>query len=173
MSNKDLNENRKIEANVEVKELTELQVAYVRNVGPYKGNSELFGGLFNKLMTWAGPRNLLNFPQTQCLSVYHDNPDVTQEDKLRLSVCITVDKETEVDGEVGKMVVPGGKFAVARFEIDEDQYEDAWNSVYGAWLPESGFQPDDRLCYELYHGSPKDHPQGKHTFDICIPVKQL
>ncbi len=75
---------------VEVKEMTELTVAYVRHIGPYKGDAGLFEGLFQKLITWAGPRGLLRFPETQMLAVYHDNPEITDEDKLRISVCITV-----------------------------------------------------------------------------------
>jgi AraC family transcriptional regulator len=43
----------------------------------------------------------------------------------------------------------------------------------GEWLPESGYQPDDRPAYELYHNDPKTHPQGKFIIDICMPVKPL
>jgi len=159
---------------VEVKEMPELHVAYIRHIGPYKGDSELFEGLFNKLMTWAGPRGLLHFPETKVLAVYHDNPEITAEDKLRTSACISIAEDTPVDGEIGKMAVPGGKFAVARFELaGSEEYEEAWNTVFGIWLPESGYQPDDRPCYELYQNDPKEHPQGIHIVDICIPVKPL
>ena len=43
---------------VEVKDMPELHVAYVRHIGPYKGNSQVFENLFGKLMKWAGPRDL-------------------------------------------------------------------------------------------------------------------
>ena len=158
---------------VEVKDMPELHVAYVRHTGPYAGDAALFQDLFQKLMRWAGPRGLLRFPETVVLAVYHDDPDVTNQDKLRVSACITVPEDAAVDGEVGKMTVPGGKFAVARFELSPDQYGDAWDFVFGKWLPESGYQPDDRLCYELYHGGPGEQPEGKHVVDICIPVKPL
>ena len=159
---------------VEVKEMPGFHVAYVRHRGPYKGDSELFEGLFNKLMKWAGPRGLLRFPETQVLTVYHDDPKITEEDKLRLSACIKVPEDTPVEGEVGKMDVPGGKFAVGRFELaGSEEYEEAWNLVFGGWLPESGYQPDDRLCYELYQNDPKEHPEGIHIVDICLPVKPL
>ena len=158
---------------VEVKDMPELQVAYVRHIGPYQGDSALFENLFAKLMKWAGPRGLLRFPETQILTVYHDDPDITEAEKLRTSACITVPQDTSVEGEIGKMVVPGGKFAVARFEISGDEYQAAWDALMGGWLPESGYQPDDRLCYELYHNDPKEDPEGKHIFDICVPVKPL
>lgn len=165
--------DNKIKAQVEVKTLPEITVAYVRHVGPYKGNEKLFEGLFEKIMRWAGPRGLIKFPETMMMSIYHDNPDITDEEKLRISVGISVPKNTEVDGEIGKMILPAGEYAIARFEIDADEYESAWDAVYGGWLPESGYQPADSPCFEWYHNDPKQHPEGKHVLDICIPVKPL
>ena len=158
---------------IEVKEMPELNVAYIQHIGPYKGDTKLFAGLFGKLMGWAGPRGLLNSPETMVLSVYYDDPKTTEEDKSRMSACITVPEDTEVEGEIGKMTVPGGMYAVGRFELDPDEYEEAWNMVYGDWLPESGYQFDDRPSLEIYRNDPNEHPENKHIVDICIPVKPL
>jgi len=165
--------DEKTTVDVEVTDLPELNVAYVRHIGPYAGQADLFEGLFTKLFQWAGPRGLLGNPESKIVSVYHDDPEVTDEDKLRVDVCLTVPEGTAVDGEIGQMKVPGGKFAVAHFELNPDQYTDAWTAVLGGWLPESGYQPDDRLCYEWYRNDPKQHPEGKCVVDICVPVKPL
>lgn len=157
---------------VEVKDIPTFHVAYVRHIGPYKGDGNLFGGLFEKLGRWAGPRGLMG-PDTQFMTFYHDDPNITEEEKLRISVSLSVPEDTEVDGEIGKMEIPGGKYAVTRFELDESEYEAAWTAVMGGWLPESGYQPDDRLSYEVCHNSPSEHPEGKHIVDICVPVKPL
>lgn len=158
---------------IEVKEMPEMEIAYIRNIGAYQGDSDLFKELFDKLMMWAGPRGLLRFPETKVLIVYHDDPNITDDDKLRISASITVPKDTEPGGEIGRMTIAGGKFAVARYEIDSDEFEQAWGIVCGDWLPDSGYQPDDRLCYELCHNNPEEHPEGKHIIDICVPVKPL
>ena len=165
--------NKQLEAKVEVKDLPEMTVAYVRHIGAYKGNSQLFGNLIEKICRWAAPRGLLKFPETKIMAVYHDNPDITEEDRLRLSISIPVPADTTVDGEIGKMIIPGGQYATARFELAENEYEQAWDMVYGGWLPDSGFQPDDRPCFEIYHNDPKDHPDHKCILDICVPVKPL
>jgi len=165
--------NKEIQTNVAVKDMPELHIAYIRHIGPYKGDQELFGRLFNKLMAWAGPRGLLRFPETKVMTIYHDNPDITDESRLRTDACITVPEDTQVEGEIGKAKIPAGKYAVAHFEITPDQYQDAWNAVYGGWLPDSGYQPEDGPCYELYLNDPKQHPEAKHVVDICVPVKPL
>jgi AraC family transcriptional regulator len=165
--------NKHKEANVEIKELPEMTVAYVRHIGPYEADEKLFESLFTKLMNWAGPRDLIKFPKTQMLSIYHDDPEVTEKSKLRTDCCISVPHETEVDGEIGKTNLPGGKYAVTRFELSADEYGEAWQAVMSGWLPESGYQCDDRPMFELYQNNPKDHPEGKHIVDFCVPVKPM
>ena len=154
---------------IEVKELPELHVAYVRHIGPYNRIGEAFG----TLMRWAGPRGLLRFPETKSLAVYRDSPETTEEAKLRSDACITVPEGTKVDGEVGMMRIPGGTFAVGSFEIGGDQFGEAWNALMGGWLPGSGYQPDDRMCYELYLNDHEQHPQKRFIIDICEPIRPL
>jgi AraC family transcriptional regulator len=124
-------------------------------------------------MAWSGPRQLLADPELKMLAVYHDSPDITDESKLRSDACITVPEGTDVDGEVLTRDVPGGLFAVGHFEIQPTEYGDAWDKLMGEYLPESGYVPDERLCYELYLNDPEQHPEGTHIVDICEPVRPL
>lgn len=160
----------KLNKSVEVKELPKMTLAYIRHIGPYKGDEKLFENLWNKLFAWAGPRNLIGGPNFKSLVIYHDDPNVTVEDKLRMSVCITVSKDTKVDGEVGKMELESAKYVIARFEVTAEQFQEAWQWVYGQWLPTSGYQPDDKPCFEMYPEEPKE---GKFVVDICVPIKPL
>ena len=75
--------------------------------------------------------------------------------------------------EVGKMTIAGGRYAFARFELKPDEYAEAWNAVMGGWLPESGLQPADVPCFQLYHNDCNEHPEKKAIVDICIPVVPL
>lgn len=155
---------------IRVEELPATTVAYVRYVGPYAGDAELFGRLFGKICTWAGARGLMG-PSTQFLSIYHDNPEITAEQNLRVSVCATVPPGTQPEGEVGVMELPAGKCAIAHFEVATSEFGAAWNWLYGKWMPESGFQPDDRPCFERCLNDAREHPQGLHVVDIVAPVR--
>lgn len=158
---------------IRVEELEETTVAYVRHVGPYAGDEALFQDLFGRLFAWAGPRNLLRFPETQILSIYHDDPNVTEESKLRLSVGISVPGDTEVSGEVGKLSLSAGTYVQARFELHSHEFGEAWDAVFGGWLPDSGYLPEDGQAFERCLNDPKEHPEGKHLVEICVPVKPL
>lgn len=162
--------NQKVE--IEVKKTTDRRVAYVRHIGDYKGNSELFEGLFGKLCRWAGPRGLLN-KEPEFICVYHDNPEITNEDQLKVSVCLTVGDDVEISGDVNEMKIPAGLYAVGKFRIDVSEYQEAWNTMFMDWLPESGYQPAEGLCYELSLNDPGTDPEGKHEVAIHIPVEVM
>lgn len=48
-----------------------------------------------------------------------------------------------------------------------------WNALYGTWLPQSGYQPDDRPAFEMFLNDPNEHPEHKHIVDTYMPVKPL
>ena len=166
---------KKAAASVRIETLKPTTIGYVRHTGPYAGNEALFGRLFGQLCAWAGPRGLLG-PGARFLTVYHDNPEITDEDKLRISVAVTVPPSTAAGdgpGGVGVMELEGGQYAVASYELDPSEYGAAWNWVMAEWLPSSGFQPDDRHCFELMLNDPATHPEHKHVIEIWEPVRPL
>jgi AraC family transcriptional regulator len=159
----------KIKMKVEVKKLPKMTVAYIRHIGPYVGNSEVFKNLFERICKWAGGKGLLN-ADTKFLSIYPDDPSITEENKLRADICVSIAEDTKVEGEIGKQVIEEGLYAVASFDIkDPKDYSKAWNEVYKNWLPQSGYEPADVPPFELYG------PMSKHSYDhvveICIPLK--
>ncbi|MEW5825616.1 MAG: GyrI-like domain-containing protein [Candidatus Bipolaricaulota bacterium] len=153
---------------VEVKQMPEWNVVYARHIGAYNQVGEAFERLFR----WAGARGLVG-PNLKTLAVYHDSPEVTDAAKLRSDACLVVPAGTKGEGEIGTMQIPGGLFAVAHVEMDVTQFGEAWDKLIGEWMPTSGYQPDDRMCYELYLNDPDTHPQKKWLVDICEPVRPL
>ena len=163
-----LNRNRNMEKNIAVKEMPAMDLIYCRHVGPF----DQIGGAYEKLFKWAGPRGLLKFPETKTLTVYHDDPKVTDLEKLRQSACITVDEDARPEGEFGKMHLPGGKYAVGSFKVKPQQFGVAWDAVC-RWLADSGYQPSDGYPYEYYPEEHTDEHPPTFTVDICVPVKAL
>lgn len=153
--------------------LPERTFAYIRHTGPYAGDITLFQRLYGQLCQWAGPMGYLEKPETEMLCIYHDDPDITKEDDLRISVGITVPAGTPVPPPFQTMSIPAGKYIIAKFDIDASEYMNAWAWVMNEWLPGSGWQCDDRPCYEKSLNDPEKHPQHRHIIEICEPVKPL
>ncbi|WP_342304596.1 GyrI-like domain-containing protein [Methanolobus sp. ZRKC5] len=154
-----------------ITELEERTVAYVSFVGNYMGNVEVFEKLFTKLCGWAGPKQLMG-PETLFLSAYYDDPGVTPPEELKLDVCMTISDDVEVEGEVKKQKLPGGKYVVMRAELaGTEEYGPAWEKIVD-WLIQNNLEIDiSRASYEIYLNSPEEHPENHHILDICMSVK--
>ena len=56
----------------------------------------------------------------------------------------------------------------------KDRLRTAWRAIFGQWLHESGFQVDNRPCFERYLPEQLASEQGQRfACDICIPVVPL
>lgn len=154
---------------IEIKEVDDIETAYLRYIGNYKKNQNLFRNLFDRLHRWAQPRNLID-DNTLHILIYHDNPAITDENKLRVSACITVPKNTKVSKDIGKLTLRAGKYAAIRFHISVDDFFFAWDWVYRYWLPQSGYLPDNKHCFEVYLNE-KDPLHPNHfVIDIYVPI---
>jgi AraC family transcriptional regulator len=157
----------KITAKFKTIELPKRTFAYVRNVGPYMGDTELFERLFNEVIACLAPKNLLS-PSSECLSMYHDDPESVPAEQQRISVGFIVPEGTQGEGNVEIMEIAESKFFVGAFEIFPNEYGQAWGEVTKHLnknnLTETG------VMYESYKNDPNQHPEGKHVVDICLAV---
>ena len=142
-------------------------LAYVHNVGPYKDNTELFGKLFNEVIAWLTPRQLL-LPSAECITMYHDDPETVPLEQQRISAGFTVPEGTQGEGNIQIMEIPAGKYLIGSFEILSSEYEFAWGEVMQQ-MNESNLIPTGTM-YESYKNDPRQHPEGKHVVDICVAV---
>lgn len=145
--------------------------AYVRNVGPYMGDSALFERLFNQVMAWAGPKGLMQRPGMESISVYHDDPEKVPAEKSRISVGFTVPEGTLPEGDIQIMELPAGKYAVGSFELLPHEYGTAWKEIYEFIFGEKLTPTSDGPVYESYKNDPRQHPEGRHAVDICVALK--
>ena len=154
-----------------IREIEERNVAYVSFVGNYLGNAKVFEELCGKLFSWAGPKQLMG-PDTLLMSAYYDDPGVTPSDELKLDMCMTIEDDIEVEGEIKKKKLPGGKYVVMRAELTgAEEYGPAWEKVV-EWLIQNNLEIDmSRASYEIYLNSPEEHPENHHILDICMPVE--
>ena len=110
---------------VVVKNVPVTKIAYIRNVGPYEGDENLFENLYQKLFKWAAPRELID-EKIFTLNIYHDNPEITENKNLRVMVAIPIPDDVKPTGPVGVTNISGGRYGTCRFLLNEDEFGDAW-----------------------------------------------
>jgi AraC family transcriptional regulator len=158
---------------VEEKHLDDMHIAYVRHTGSYAGNSKLFESLYKKIIQWAEPLGILDYAEKKNVVIYHDSMTITENDKLRISVGITVPENTHVTGEIGRLCISKGRYILCRFEVQNNEYGKVWTQVFRNILPQRGLQPDAGYCFELYPQDCYNRNNNTTAVDICIPIKRL
>jgi len=157
---------------VQVRRLAPETIAYIRHIGPYKGDTALFRRLFGQLFAWAEPRGLKG-PEPRYLSLFQDNPNLTPAARQRLEVALVVPPGTPPSGDVGVRAMEGGLYATATVRVLLEEYAAQWDALVGDWLPGSGYQPDQRPAMEFYLNNPETDPEGCYHVEICLPVRSL
>ena len=155
---------------VKVEDISPFKVAYIRSIGSYKEDPKLFRELSNKLYKWAIPRGQVN-EQTYVLNIYFDDPEITEALNHRVMVAIPISEKVNPSGSVGITEFTGGKYAVCRFLLRDDEFQEAWDWIASIWLPKSGYEWDDREAFERCLG--EETVSSKTVFDveIGIPIK--
>lgn len=157
-------------APVTVVELPARRVAYVEQTGHFQNNPGIYDVLLQKLLAWAVPAGLWDFPRTTLIvCIYPDEP-ATPPDQQHLWLGITIPDTAVPPAGIQVRTLPAGRHAVGHFAIPADQFGPAWGYLYGEWMVQSGQVPAG-LAYELQKNDSSEDPEQKHLVDICIPVQ--
>ena len=83
--------------------------------------------------------------------------------------CIEVASFDEVPSDMETLVIPEGLYAVFPYKGLPSDGAETFRSIYGLWLPSSGYQLDDRPHFEILGNKYKnDDPSSEE--DIYVPI---
>lgn len=158
--------------NITTRELKNQTIIYIRFRGSYTEFRKQSKIMFQELFEFATKNNLIDPEQTKVLTVYNDNPFITQKKNLRTSVAMTISKDMTVT-ESGNICVSSisGKFGVGRFDISLSEYGKAWQYMYQEWLFKDNATPRDAVPFEMYITEPPKSFKGTSLTDIYIPIE--
>ncbi|WP_299222607.1 AraC family transcriptional regulator [uncultured Aquimarina sp.] len=157
----------KMNTQIRVKELPELKLACISHTGEF----DKAANMFQRLMEWGHQKKVLDISNFKAITIYHDNPNITQTSKLRFSTCVTISESVNTDGEIRQIGLKKGIYAVGHFEIKAEEISKAWKSMC-TWVIENGYEFRDGDYFEMYHNDHKTHPEQKFILDICIPLEK-
>lgn len=151
-----------------IKELQPKKVIFVRSIGDYSGSGT--SRAWEKVTEFAQKKKLFGW-KTEFIGVSHDDPQITETEKLRYDACITISKDINPEGEIGVRQLEGGKFAMFMHKGPYENFQQTYDAIFKHWLPSSGFEIRNAECFEKYLNSPeKTKPQNLKT-EIYIPVE--
>ncbi|MEM9082311.1 MAG: AraC family transcriptional regulator [Planctomycetota bacterium] len=156
-----------ISMEVEIKQVPGVKYAYLEHKGPYEG----IGTCFEQLFGIAGKAGMLG-PGMESFGLYYDDPDSTPAEKLRSRACLKVGENPQFDPSIGLKVDQraGGQYAVVMYRGPYENLKQPYDFLYREWLPESGHEPADAPCFEIYINNPQEVKPEDLLTQICVPL---
>ncbi len=151
---------------LETVELESRRYACVRHVGPYNA----IGEAFDRLCAAAQPAGLFGLPGADVLAIYHDQPGETPESELRSDAAIFFPDGLALPDGLEEIRLPAGRYVRHPYQGPYEGLGDAWGRLMGNELPEAGFRPDDRPCFEVYVSDPGKLAKEELRTDLYVAV---
>ncbi len=158
----------KLEMEVVIEQIGEVHLAYVKHVGPYHASQVAWDTLLGD----AAVAKTLG-PETQAIGIAYDNPDVTDDDKIRYDACFSVPRDFVATVPVGTRTLAGGRYATV---IHRGRYEDlegVYRYLFSDWM--ASYRGDRGVgcspCVEFYLNDPRETAPEDLLTKICVPLQ--
>ncbi len=151
--------------NVTIEHRPETKYARVRHVGPY---GEV-GRALKVLMRWAAERGIPDITSKWFTQSY-DDPSSVPMQALRSDACLVLTEDAEGEGDVVVETRPARRYAVYLHEGSYRGISEAYQRLFGGWLPESGEELADAPCMEEYLDDPRVTPEAGLRTHLCLPL---
>ena len=144
------------------------QVIYIQVQGKYSDID--FCASWTRLWQFVKENKLFS-AGIEHICVYHDDPKVTEAEKLRTDICLVLPEKAQPQGEIGVKEISGGKYAVFLYQGSYENLGSVYDTIYGKWLLESDYKLRDARGFEKYLNHPDRTSPDKLKTEIYIPIE--
>ncbi|WP_299547732.1 AraC family transcriptional regulator [Seonamhaeicola sp.] len=149
-------------------DLEDKQCMYYRMQGAYQTLD--YAGAWEKLWEQVKEQKLFT-KGIELIGVPHDDPKVTEDDKIRYDACLVIHKDAKPIGDIGVKTLKGGKFAVFLYQGSYKYFEQVYNYMFNDWLLNSEHELRDVPVRERYISHPDRVAEDKLKTEFYIPIK--
>lgn len=151
---------------VKIEERDALRLAGWEHQGSYMG----IGAKFEELAALATARGLW---EKTCgmAGIYCGDPTEMPEEQLRSFAALILRDGQDLPEGLEERGYAAGRVAVLVFKGPYSNMAEAYQYLYGRWLPESGEEAADAAPYEVYLNSPADTPAEELLTQLCVLLK--
>ena len=97
--------------------------------------------------------------------------DPEQGEGFRYFAGVILPDDSEASEGLERYEVPGGRYACYRLMGPYALISSTFQTLFGSWLPQSGFEPDDRPVLEVYLNHPANVMEHEIATDLLIPLR--
>jgi AraC family transcriptional regulator len=154
--------------NVKVEQVNEKKIAYL--TAPKGYELDAIFETWDKITNWGREQGIRNV-ENKRFAICHDNPMMTPTEQCRYDATIEINDGVKVNAPYTESTIPGGKYAIAYYKGEGDKVSNFYMELYSAWLPNSGFEPDN--FPPVAHYLNDSRVDGYVEMEVYIKVKTL
>ena len=151
------------------KNLPDLNLLFIRRYGSYaQSPREAWQAMRGFIQESHMDRSKMRY-----FGISHDDPEVTNEEKLRFDAAILAPQGTKEKGEIGRQVLKGGKYAIFTHHGPYTGLQETFDKVFLKWLPDSRESFDEArsvFCEYFHMECIKTEPEKLIT-KLYIPLR--
>jgi DNA gyrase inhibitor GyrI len=106
------------------------------------------------------------------MSLSLDDPLITQRDKCRFYLGLTVPFGTEPEPDYGILTIPFARYAVFRHIGSYGKLHTLYQAIYENWMPHSNYRPKGTFSFEMYLNSPMSTRESDLVTEVYIPIEK-
>lgn len=150
---------------VEIKETDPRRLSALAHKGAYTK----VGSCFDELARRASASGF--WPQVRGMAgVHYDDPNIVPEKELRCHAGLILEDGAQALKGTEEVHIAGGKHAVLRYKGPYEGIKVGYDHLFGKWLPQSGEEPADSPCFEIYLNNPMDTTPAELLTEIYLPL---
>lgn len=152
----------------DIQQLTDIHVISACGTGDYTTAAK---AAWETLMPFVYGKRLIN-KETRSFGIGHDNPAITETDKIRYDACLNLEADISQHPKLQKQTISGGKYALFLHKGSYETLSMSYHFIYNEWLINSEFELADSPCFEEYlnRNPRRTKPENLKTI-IYIPLK--
>ncbi|MBC3759126.1 AraC family transcriptional regulator [Hyunsoonleella sp. SJ7] len=151
-----------------IQEIEDKKCLYLRMQGAYQNLD--YAGAWEKLWEQVKAQKLFT-KGIQHIGLPHDDPQVTDEDKIRYDACLIIHKDAKPTGDIGVKTLKGGKFAVFLYQGSYKYFAEVYDHIFNEWLLDSEHELRDEPVRERYISHPDRVAEEKLKTEFYVPIK--
>ncbi len=136
---------------------------------PHKGDYQFLGRTISRLHVRLALRDMAGEDMTP-IAVLHDDPQLVPEPELRSDVGFSIEEHTDLPEDFNSVSVAGGRHAVLHFKGPHVGLFEAYQYLYGHWVPNNGVELSDAPIYAVILEDPREVSPNELRSILCLPL---
>ncbi|MCP4971134.1 MAG: AraC family transcriptional regulator [Arcobacter sp.] len=150
---------------IEIKNIDEIRVAYMRHNGYNQTIKEIWERFLYVM------KKDYNITSPKMIAFLHNNPDITSIEQCRYVVCANItDKRIKPKGDIGVCDISSGLYATIRYTGVYNDILYLYKKLYYEWLPNSKYEALASSAYIVHYKNHFLEKDGKFDIEFRMPI---